>query len=151
MFGNQQHAWWDLMPELPVSWWHFFNTDVDLLWWKQQSRGRGVTLRQARQEVDSKVRGPKVQEGKVPAPLSSSSVASCLLVGGLKKKNNDEWIKIKKRMEVFLSLIRSIQMQMSLKHEGLRCSQGMMIRIPPVMMDGSTFQWENFACCRNWR
>lgn len=42
-------------------------------------------------------------------------------------------------MEVFLSLIKSFQMQMSLKHGGLRYSQGMMIRIPPVMMDGSTF------------
>lgn len=31
-------------------------------------------------------------------------------------------------------------MQMSLKHGGLRCSQGMMIRIPPVVMDESTFE-----------
>lgn len=145
MSGKQQHICckqetpgWDVLPELPVSCWHFLNTDVDLLWWKQQSWGRGVPLRQVRQEVDSKVRGPKVQEGKVPAALSSSSVASCLLMGGL-KKNNDEWIRIKKKDEVFLSLIKSIQMQMSLKHGGLRCSQGMMIRIPPVMMDGSIF------------
>lgn len=42
-------------------------------------------------------------------------------------------------MEVFLSLIKSIQMQMSLKYGELGCSQGMMIRTPPVMMDGSTF------------
>lgn len=41
-------------------------------------------------------------------------------------------------MKVF-SILDYIQMQMSLKHGGLGCSQGMMIKTPPVMMDGSTF------------
>lgn len=53
---------------------------------------------------------------------------------------NGSGFKKKKKMEGFLSLIKSIQMQMSVKHGGPRCRQGMMIRIPPVMMDGSTFQ-----------
>lgn len=59
------------MSELPMSaalaggiFFFFFNTDVDLLVWKQQTHGGVVSLRQARQEVDSEVRGLKVQGGK---------------------------------------------------------------------------------------
>lgn len=113
------------------------NTDEDLLLWTQQAWGRGVPLRQVRQVVDSKVQGPKVQEGKDPAPLSSSSVTSCLLMGGGVKKQ--WWMDqdLKKRKEKgFLSLIKSIQMQMSLKRKGLRCSQGMMSKVPPAMVGG---------------
>lgn len=45
----------------------------------------------------------------------------------------------------FLSLIKMIQMQMSVKHKGLRCSQGMMSKAPPATVvdvicnEGRTF------------
>lgn len=74
------------MSELPLwaaltGWWHFL-----ILMWicscESSKHGGGgvggVPLRQVRQEVDSEVRGLKVQEEKVPATLSSSSVPSCL-------------------------------------------------------------------------
>lgn len=72
------------MSELPLwaaltDWWHFL-----ILMWicscenSKHRGGGGVPLRQVRQEVDSEVRGLKVQEEKVPATLSSSSVPSCL-------------------------------------------------------------------------
>lgn len=61
-------------------------------------------MRQVRQEVDSEVRGLKVQEGKVPAPLSSSSAPSCLhgwrrvkkiIIIKKIKAHKDEWFMIK--------------------------------------------------------
>lgn len=63
--------------------------------------GGGVPLRQARQEVDSEVRGLKVQEGKVPAPLSSSSAPSCLQEWrGLNKKKKKKKENKHTRMNV---------------------------------------------------
>lgn len=85
MCENQQHVCWKQVTACleryfrvaHVGWWHL----LILMWICSCERGGGSPLSQVRQEVDSKVRGPKVQEGKVPAPLSSS-VKSCLLMGG---------------------------------------------------------------------
>lgn len=60
------------------------NTEVDLLWWKQQRWSGGVwsLLPTQAGPEDSEVPGLKVQEGKVPAPPSRSRE-----VGGLNESN----------------------------------------------------------------